>query len=105
MSAVAARLLLQMQVMCQCVHLHEQQVAQFILHIWHATVCLQMSSTQGWLQGVSGKLFLACRVFFQMASAMNHTDMLAGTIWVCCTKPSTGLKRLSDVSGQLSDFH
>ncbi len=30
MSAVAARLLLQMQVICQCVHLQEPQVAQFI---------------------------------------------------------------------------
>ncbi len=40
MSAVAARLLLQMHVMSQFVHLQELQVAHFILHIWHATLCL-----------------------------------------------------------------
>lgn len=105
MCAVAARLLMQMPMMCQCVHLQEQQDAQFILHIWHATLCLQMSFTSNWLQDMSGKLLLVCRDSFLMVSAMNHTDMWAGTIWVCCTKYSIGLKRLSDVSGQLSAYH
>ena len=42
MRAVPARLLMQMP-LGQCAHLQELQATHFILHIWHATLCLQMS--------------------------------------------------------------